>query len=44
MLSLMSKYSFVMVRIPILMSKIVSGNWRPLEADLEVQFWRSQTI
>ena len=35
--SCMSKYRFVRVRIPILMSKIISGNWRPLEADLGVQ-------
>ena len=35
--SCMSKYRFVRVRISILMSKIISGNWGPLEADLEVQ-------
>ena len=28
-----SKYRFVTVRISILMSKIISGTWRPLEAD-----------
>ena len=29
----MSKYRFVKVRILILMSKIISGTWRPLEAE-----------
>jgi hypothetical protein len=29
----MSKYRFVRVRISILTSKIISGTWRPLEAD-----------
>ena len=31
--SCMSKYRFVGVRISILISKIISGIWRPLEAD-----------
>ena len=30
--SCMSKYRFVRARISILMSKIISGTWRPLEA------------
>ena len=31
--SYMSNYRFVSVRISILMSKKISGTWRPLEAD-----------
>ena len=31
--SCMSKYRFVRVRISILTIKIMSGTWRPLEAD-----------
>ena len=31
--SCISKYRFVRARISILMSKIISGTWRPLEAD-----------
>ena len=29
----MSKYRFVRVRISIVISKMISGTWRPLEAD-----------
>ena len=36
MTSGMSKYKFVRSSISILMSKIISGTWRPLEADLGV--------
>ena len=32
--SCMSKYRFVRVRILILTIKMMSGTWRPLEADL----------
>ena len=31
--SCMSKYRFLRVRISILTSKIITGTWRPLEAD-----------
>ena len=40
MLSCMSKYSFVRIRISILVSKIIYCTWRPLEAN-QVQIWRS---
>ena len=53
--SCMSKYRFVRVRISILVLKIISGTWRPLEADpggrwrlileaSQVQILRSHTI